>query len=53
MIGHMPRRMTSRELVGRAAALQQLEDALDSTREASPKHVLVSGEPGVGKTRLL
>ena len=53
MIGHMNRRIISRELVGRTVALQRLEDALDSAREASPRHVLVSGEPGVGKTRLL
>jgi DNA-binding CsgD family transcriptional regulator/tetratricopeptide (TPR) repeat protein len=53
MIGHMTRRMTSRQLVGRTAALQQLTDSLDSLREASPRHLLVSGEPGVGKTRLL
>ena len=53
MIGHMTRRMISRELVGRAAALQQLTDSLDSVREGSPRHLLVSGEPGVGKTRLL
>ena len=53
MIGGMSRRMTSRELVGRTAGLQQLEDALDSARGGSPRHVLVSGEPGVGKTRLL
>lgn len=49
----MTRKMTSRELVGRTAALGQLEDALDSARAASPRHLLVSGEPGVGKTRLL
>jgi len=53
MISHMAPRMTSRELVGRTAALQQLTNTLDSAREAAPRHVLVSGEPGVGKTRLL
>lgn len=53
MIGNMARRMTSRELVGRTAALQQLTDTLDSVREASPQHLLITGEPGVGKTRLL
>ena len=53
MIGDMARRMSSRELVGRTAALQQLTDILESRQEASPRHLLVSGEPGVGKTRLL
>jgi len=53
MIGGMTRRMTSHELVGRSGALELLMGTLDSAREASPRHVLVSGEPGVGKTRLL
>jgi len=53
MIESMARRVTSPELVGRSAALEQLMSTLASAREGMPRHVLVSGEAGVGKTRLL
>ncbi|MFG1608365.1 AAA family ATPase [Actinoplanes sp. NPDC049265] len=40
-------------LVGREADLAQLRDALKRTRSAEPSAVLVGGEAGVGKTRLI
>lgn len=42
---HMP-------LVGRLEHLSRLEDALGAARDGRPRVVLVSGEPGIGKTRL-
>ena len=49
----MARRVTSPELVGRTAAVDQMMDILASARDGMPRHVLVIGEAGVGKTRLL
>jgi ATP/maltotriose-dependent transcriptional regulator MalT len=40
-------------LVGRAAELAVLEDALDELDIGSPGAVALLGEPGIGKTRLL
>jgi predicted ATPase len=48
MIGAMRRRF-----VGRAAELAALETALTATAEGRPEVVLVGGEAGVGKTRLI
>src|SRR5688572_9370470 len=48
MIGAMRRRF-----VGRAAELAALEAALAATAEGRPQVVLVGGEAGVGKTRLI
>jgi ATP/maltotriose-dependent transcriptional regulator MalT len=53
IIGSMVRRVSSFELVGRTAAVGQLMSALASARDGVPRHVLVIGEAGVGKTRLL
>ena len=39
--------------VGRAAPLQQLLDAWDATGQGGAPVVIVSGEPGAGKTRLV
>ena len=39
-------------LVGRAAALTALDDVLTQARGGRGRLVLVSGEPGIGKTRL-
>ncbi|MEV8507555.1 AAA family ATPase [Actinoplanes sp. NPDC051475] len=44
---------TSDVLVGREADLAALRDALKRTRGAEPTAVLVGGEAGVGKTRLV
>jgi DNA-binding CsgD family transcriptional regulator/tetratricopeptide (TPR) repeat protein len=43
----------SEVLVGREADLAALRDALKRTRSAEPSTVLVGGEAGVGKTRLV
>ena len=44
---------TSKVIVGREADLAALRDALKRTRSAEPSTVLVGGEAGVGKTRLV
>jgi DNA-binding CsgD family transcriptional regulator/tetratricopeptide (TPR) repeat protein len=44
---------SSKVLVGREADLAALRDALKRTRSAEPSTVLVGGEAGVGKTRLV
>jgi DNA-binding CsgD family transcriptional regulator/tetratricopeptide (TPR) repeat protein len=53
MIGSMATRVSSPVLVGRSAELEQLVAALDRAAEGSPSTVLVAGEAGIGKTRLL
>src|SRR5687767_1601851 len=40
-------------LVGRAAELTILADALSEARARRPEVVLLAGEPGIGKTRVL
>lgn len=40
-------------IVGRAIELAQLTDALDSAQSGRGQIVLIGGEPGIGKTRLL
>jgi DNA-binding SARP family transcriptional activator len=42
-----------RPLVGRAAELERLTAALDAARSGTGGAVVVVGEPGIGKTRLL
>jgi predicted ATPase/DNA-binding CsgD family transcriptional regulator len=49
----MTARTTSRVLVGRETELGQLRDALKRARADEPVAVLVGGEAGVGKTRLV
>ncbi|HKZ90789.1 MAG TPA: AAA family ATPase [Candidatus Limnocylindrales bacterium] len=49
----MARRMTSPVLVGRAEVVAQLEAALQAARDGQPRHAVIGGEAGVGKTRLL
>jgi predicted ATPase/DNA-binding CsgD family transcriptional regulator len=49
----MTARATSRVLVGRETELGQLRDALKRARADEPVAVLVGGEAGVGKTRLV
>jgi DNA-binding CsgD family transcriptional regulator/tetratricopeptide (TPR) repeat protein len=53
MIVAMARRMTSPVLVGRAEVVGQLRAALDAARAGQPRHAVIGGEAGVGKTRLL
>src|SRR5436309_2991667 len=49
----MATRVTSPRFVGRQAELDVLETALADARAARPSVVLVGGEAGVGKSRLL
>jgi predicted ATPase len=49
----MARRVSSSRLAGRAEELAQLGAALDRARAGSPAAVLVAGEAGVGKSRLV
>ncbi len=41
------------ELVGRGESLRQMEDAFALTRESQGGILLISGEPGIGKSRLM
>jgi DNA-binding CsgD family transcriptional regulator/tetratricopeptide (TPR) repeat protein len=53
MLMGMTASVSSDVLVGREADLAALRDALKRTRSAEPSAVLVGGEAGVGKTRLV
>lgn len=46
-------RLTSSRFVGRISELAELELALRDAREAHPRIVLLGGESGIGKTRLV
>src|SRR5215207_128065 len=46
-------RLSSRTIVGRAEPLRLLGVLLDAVARSQPQLLLVTGEPGVGKTRLL
>src|SRR5437868_5666002 len=47
------RRLTSEHFVGRRTELEELEQALDGAAQRQPAVVLLGGDSGVGKTRLL
>ncbi len=49
----MSRRGASPVLVGREAEMAALEAALDTVRQGEPAAMLVGGEAGMGKTRLI
>jgi DNA-binding CsgD family transcriptional regulator/tetratricopeptide (TPR) repeat protein len=53
MIGGVARRVSSPLLVGRDAETAQLRAALDRAAAGQPATVVVAGEAGVGKTRLV
>ncbi|MFC0004318.1 AAA family ATPase [Micromonospora siamensis] len=53
MLGAVTARAASTLLVGRQRELRVLRDALGRARAGEPTTVLVGGEAGVGKTRLL
>ncbi len=53
MIEAMVRRVTSPVLVGRSEVVAQLEHAARAAIDGQPRHAVISGEAGVGKTRLL
>ena len=42
-----------KRFIGRRQELAALDEALDSLRAPRPRWIVVSGEPGIGKTRLL
>jgi predicted ATPase len=44
---------TSQEFIGRTVELQRLEAILDRAEQGQPQVVLLAGDAGVGKTRLL
>jgi DNA-binding NarL/FixJ family response regulator/tetratricopeptide (TPR) repeat protein len=46
-------RVASPTFVGRAAELAALDDALDAAAQGKTTTILIGGDPGVGKTRLL
>ncbi len=53
MIGDVPRRVSSPIFVGRVAERAALSEALERASAGQPGIVLISGEAGVGKSRLL
>src|SRR5512141_3079723 len=53
IIGEVSSRVSSPVLVGRAAELGRLQAALQLARDGRSSAVLVAGEAGVGKTRLI
>ncbi|CAM5596499.1 helix-turn-helix transcriptional regulator [Streptomyces purpurascens] len=53
MLGAVETRSVSPVFVGRAEELGTLHDALARSREGEPQALLIAGEAGVGKTRLV
>ncbi|MFF8017289.1 AAA family ATPase [Streptomyces sp. NPDC007929] len=53
MLGAVETRSVSPVFVGRAEELGRLRDALVRAREGEPQALLIGGEAGVGKTRLV
>ena len=53
LIIEMSRRGTSPVLVGRATEMAALEAAFETVRQGGPAALLIGGEAGVGKTRLI
>ncbi len=53
MIGSVTRRISSSVFIGRRAELDRLDDAFDRASRGRPSMVLIAGEAGVGKSRLL
>lgn len=53
MLGPVETRSVSPVFVGRAEELGTLHDALARSREGEPQALLIGGEAGVGKTRLV
>ncbi len=47
------RRLTSNRFVGRASELRELEEAAEAARSREPALLLLGGDSGVGKTRLI
>ena len=53
ILGGMPQRVSAAVMVGREEPMQLLHEALISTREGEGRLVVVGGEAGAGKTRLV
>lgn len=53
ILGGMPTRVSSAVMVGREEPLQVLHGALSATRDGDARLVVVGGEAGAGKTRLV
>ncbi|MFR9797057.1 helix-turn-helix transcriptional regulator [Streptomyces sp. MS06] len=53
MLGPVENRSVSPVFVGRTAELAALDEALDRARSGEPQALLLAGEAGVGKTRLV
>jgi hypothetical protein len=53
MLESMSSRTISPALVGRAGEISRLRSAFASVREGAPAAVLIGGEAGVGKSRLI
>ena len=53
LISEMSRRGTSPVLVGRATEMAALEAAFETVHQGGPAALLIGGEAGVGKTRLI
>ena len=51
--GRVPRRVTSPVLIGRSAEVEAATTAVVSARAGRARFVLVSGDAGIGKTRLV
>ena len=49
----MARRLTSNHFVGRGSELAELEQSSDAASAGQPVLVLLGGDSGVGKTRLI
>jgi DNA-binding CsgD family transcriptional regulator len=53
IIGDVASRVSSPELIGRGAELTALEAAVERAAERAPSVVVIAGESGVGKSRLV
>jgi DNA-binding CsgD family transcriptional regulator len=50
---HVVSRVSSRRFIGRRSELERLQAALTQSRAGQPRFVLITGEAGIGKTRLV
>ena len=53
ILGDMPQRVSAAVMVGRSAQLRSLEEAAAAARDGAGRLVVVGGEAGAGKTRLV
>lgn len=50
---HVASRVSSRRFIGRRSELERLQAALTQSRAGEPRFLLITGEAGIGKTRLV